>query len=87
MTEYEIELDRKNCDGIFACLVRDDVHLYEDVKGEKVGVKDAEIEDGVMRGEFDDDLIDDAVSAAEACPPDALRVVRDGETVAPEVEE
>jgi len=75
---YRITIDREACDGIFACLVRDD-RFVED--GE--GLAAIETDDRTaIEATFDDDRRDDAEQAAAACPLDAIHV----ETVDEDVE-
>jgi len=76
-TEYEIRLDREACEGIFACLVRDDRFLEADdglatVEGASGSRAGDETETVVAS--FDDDRIDAARQAASACPVDAIAV-------------
>jgi len=67
---YRITIDREACDGIFACLVRDD-RFVED--GE--GLAAIETDDRTaIEATFDDDRRDDAEQAAAACPLDAIHV-------------
>jgi ferredoxin len=79
-TEYRVALDRAACDGVFACLVRDDRFAEADdglatFEGKPVG-------DGEGAGELvalvEDDRIDDARQAARACPVDAIAVQETG---------
>ncbi|WP_324756057.1 ferredoxin [Haloarcula sp. GH36] len=82
-TEYQVRLDRAACDGIFACLVRDDRFVEaedglaaiesdgEDTLGDHDG-------DGNQLVTFDDDRLEAAQQAASACPVDAIDVVREG---------
>ena len=72
MTEYEIEIDLELCDGIFACLVRDD--RFEETDDGLVTVPGGRREDGVVTATFDDDRLADAEDAAAACPTDAITV-------------
>jgi ferredoxin len=75
---YRVELDLTACDGIFACLVRDD-RFVEDESGLATidpaadGVVDVDRTDDLVIATFDGD-VDDAKLAAEACPPDAITV-------------
>ena len=67
---YRITIDRDACDGVFACLVRDD-RFVED--GE--GLAAIEVDDRTaIEATFDDDRRDDAEQAAAACPLDAIHV-------------
>lgn len=75
-TEYRVRIDRTACEGVFACLVRDD-RFVEATDGlatidepESHGFEDAE--ETVAR--FDDDRFEDAQLAARACPVDAIDV-------------
>ncbi|WP_420182328.1 ferredoxin [Haloarcula sp. KBTZ06] len=67
---YRITIDREACDGIFACLVRDD-RFVEDGDG----LAAIETDDRTaIEATFDDDRRDDAEQAAAACPLDAIHV-------------
>jgi len=67
---YTITIDRAACDGIFACLVRDD-RFEEDGDGlAAIEVEDAQ----AIAATFDDDRRTDAEQAAAACPRDAITV-------------
>ena len=70
-TEYAIRLDRNACDGVFACLVRDD-RFVESEDGLAAIADTATEETTVAR--FDDDRLADAEGAAAACPLDAIEV-------------
>jgi ferredoxin len=74
-TEYRVRLDRGACAGIFACLVRDD-RFREAADGLATldGTATEPDADGVVTATFDDDRLDDARSAARACPVDAIAV-------------
>ncbi|MFB6090835.1 MAG: ferredoxin [Halobellus sp.] len=79
-TEYRIRLDRAACDGVFACLVRDDRFVEADDglaaidPGEGgTGVAGASEGDEIVV-EVADDRRDDAEAAARACPFDAIAV-------------
>lgn len=80
---YRVELDRKACDGIFACLVRDE-RFVEDETGlatidrEANGVVTVDRTDDRVVATFDGD-VDDANLAAAACPPGAITVVEGAE--------
>jgi len=72
-TEYRISLDRDACEGIFACLVRDDRFVEAD--DGLAGIEGAEEERAQpLVASFDDDRIDAARQAAAACPVDAIEV-------------
>jgi ferredoxin len=70
-TEYAIRLDRDACDGVFACLVRDD-RFVESGDGLAAIADTATEETTVAR--FDDDRLAAAEGAAAACPLDAIEV-------------
>ncbi|UPM42811.1 ferredoxin [Halocatena salina] len=73
-TEYCVRIDRTACEGIFACLVRDD--RFEEAPDGLVtidGPRDAD-EAGKMSISFNDDRLEDARLAARACPVDAIDV-------------
>jgi ferredoxin len=79
-TEYRVALDREACDGIFACLVRDDRFVEAEDGLATLDAADAAV-DGDSAGEsdslvatFEDDRIEDARQAARACPVDAIDV-------------
>jgi len=73
---YRVTIDKTACDGIFACMMRDD-RIVESEEG--LATYDCE---GVVRedetvvvAEFDDDTrIEEAKQAARACPPRAIEV-------------
>jgi ferredoxin len=75
-TEYRIRLDRGACDGIFACLARDNRFVeatdgLATVDGGRAETDTADRE--VVK--FSDERLDDAVQAASACPVDAIEVL------------
>ena len=80
---YRISLDRDACDGVFACLVRDD-RFVEAADGlatigavETTGshsTVDATPQQVDRVETFEDDRLDDARQAAAACPVDAISV-------------
>ena len=77
-TEYRVRLDREACDGVFACLVRDDRFVEADdglatIAGADADA-DADASDGTATLAVDDDRLDDARRAARACPLDAIDV-------------
>ena len=82
-TEYRISLDRDACDGVFACLVRDDRFAEaEDGLATIAGAAGREAtadDDSVATYEFDDGRLDDARSAARACPLGAIDVTVAGD--------
>ena len=78
MTErYRVTVEKAACDGIFACLVRDDrlVEADDGLAGfdpeEAVAV---ERTDDRVTATFEDDRLADAEGAAAACPPSAISV-------------
>jgi len=81
--EYAVRLDRDACDGIFACLVRDDRFAEADdglatFAGESNDTD--RVGDGTTVATFTDDRLADAQAAAAACPVGAIEVeVTDGE--------
>lgn len=75
---YRVTIDREACDGVFACLVRDD-RFVEDADG----LAAIEVDDEhAIAATFDDDRRGDAEQAAEACPLDAI-TVEDAEASTP----
>ncbi|MEF8782106.1 MAG: ferredoxin [Haloarculaceae archaeon] len=74
---YRVTIDKDACEGIFACLVRDDriVEAEDGLAGfdssEAATYHDGDSE---VVAEFDDDRLADAESAAAACPPGAITV-------------
>ena len=75
---YTVTIDRKTCDGVFACLVRDD-RFVEDADGLAAIQVDDE---HAIAATFDDDRRGNAQQAADACPLDAI-TVEDAEPDAP----
>lgn len=78
---FRVELDRAACDGIFACLVRDERFVEDDaglatVDPDADGVVSVDRTGDRVIATFDGD-VDDATLAAEACPPGAI-TVREG---------
>lgn len=76
MARYRVTIDRDACDGIFACMMRDD-RIAESDDG--LATYDPETgtvreDDGTVVAEFDDDRIAAARQAADACPPRAIEV-------------
>jgi len=75
---YRITIDREACEGIFACLVRDD-RFVEGEEGLATLAGDAGDDRAVRHdgetivGEFEED-IERAREAAAACPPGAITV-------------
>ena len=83
-TEYQMRLDRDACDGVFACLVRDDRFVEAadglatiDESGD--GSHQAGDVDGTQLVTFADDRLDAAEQAARACPVDAIDVLREAD--------
>jgi ferredoxin len=74
---YRVRIDKNACKGIFACLVRDSrfVEAEDGLAGFETGTAEAYREDdGAVVAAFDDDRIEQARQAADACPPDAISV-------------
>jgi ferredoxin len=69
---YEITVDLAACEGIFACLVRDG--RFEEAEDGLVTLPGGSREGDELTARFDDDRLDDARSAAAACPADAIAV-------------
>lgn len=87
MPHYRVTVDKTACDGIFACLVRDDRFVESEAGLASVDPATAESvreDDETVTAEFDDDRIERARRAAEACPPSAIAVEEiDGADAAP----
>ena len=80
-TEYRVRLDRGACDGVFACLVRDDRFAEASdglatIDGEGHGECEADDEQLVT---FTDERLTAAREAARACPVDAIDVLTKGD--------
>jgi ferredoxin len=87
-TAYRVTIDTDACEGIFACLTRDPRFVEADDGLATIdpgadpvppeGSDDGRIreEEGRVVAEFDDDRIEEARTAAEACPPGAISVER-----------
>jgi ferredoxin len=71
-TEYRIRLDRERCDGVFACLVRDDRFIEAD--DGLATIEGGATSDGETVLTVADDRREDAEQAAAACPVDAIDV-------------
>ncbi|MFT4923005.1 MAG: ferredoxin [Haloarculaceae archaeon] len=86
---YRVTIDKDACEGIFACLVRDD-RFVEAEDGLAGFDPDAATEiretDGSVVADFDDDRLDRARQAAEACPPSAITVAEIDESDRPSEE-
>jgi len=77
-TEYRVRLDRNACEGVFACLVRDDRFVEaSDGLATVTGERRESDENGEQERlvTFSDDRLDDARQAARACPVDAIDVL------------
>ena len=81
-TTYRVSVDLNACDGVFACLVRDDRFVETD-EG-LVGFDPADAAEPVERTAehvattFSDERVDEARAAAAACPLDAITVEERG---------
>lgn len=83
-TEYRVRIDRTACEGVFACLVRDDRFVEatdglvtidpDETHDRRDENDDAEKNDSHETIWFADDRIEDARLAARACPVDAIDV-------------
>ncbi|MXR50001.1 ferredoxin [Halovenus sp. WSH3] len=73
-TSYKIRLDRGACDGIFACLVRDDRFAEADDGLATIDVDGITRDGEVLIATLEDDQIETARQAAAACPVDAITV-------------
>nr|WP_248898029.1 ferredoxin [Haloplanus sp. XH21] len=71
MTRYQIHLDRGACEGIFACLVRDDRFVEAD---DGLATVEGATGEATVTVDCDDDRLADARDAAAACPVDAITV-------------
>jgi len=79
-TEYSVSVDRAACEGVFACLVRDDrfVEAADGLAGvDETAAESVDGDGDVLTATFGDDRIDAARSAAAACPVDAIAVAAD----------
>lgn len=77
ITTYTVTVDRDACDGVFACLVRDDRFREDDdgLAGFDPGTADAlDRSEASVQATFTDDRLEDARAAAAACPFDAITV-------------
>ena len=72
MPRYEITVDLELCDGIFACLVRDD--RFEESEAGLVTLPNSDREADELTATFEDDQLADAEAAAAACPTNAITV-------------
>ena len=70
-TEYQVRLDREACDGVFACLVRDE--RFVEASDGLATIEDAS-GSTELTAQFTDDRLDDARQAARACPVGAIDV-------------
>jgi ferredoxin len=76
-TRYRVTVDKEACDGIFACLVRDDrlVEASDGLAGFDADEAEAvERTDDRVTATFEDDRLSEAEGAAAACPPSAISV-------------
>lgn len=76
-TDYRVTVDLDACDGVFACLVRDERFVEADdglVEFDPATAESVDRTADAVRATFADDRIDDARSAAAACPFDAIAV-------------
>jgi ferredoxin len=75
-TEYQVRLDRSACDGVFACLVRDDrfVEASDGLATIDGGHQECDV-NGEQLVTFTDERLRAAKQAARACPVDAIEVL------------
>ena len=74
---YRVTIDKDACEGIFACLVRDDRFVESDgglADFDTAAAETYRTGDDSVIAELDDDRIADARQAAAACPPGAITV-------------
>ncbi|SDY23775.1 ferredoxin [Halobellus clavatus] len=79
-TEYQVRLDRSACDGVFACLARDDRFVEASdglatIDGGDDGSHQKRTMDGAEVVTFTDGQLTAAEQAARACPVDAIEVL------------
>jgi ferredoxin len=79
MVKYEVTVDLEACDGIFACLVRDD--RFEEAESGLVAIRGGNRQESsedasgeMLTATFEDDRLADSEDAAAACPTDAIEV-------------
>jgi ferredoxin len=79
-TEYRVRLDRRACDGVFACLVRDDrfVEAADGLATVEGGRRERDA-NGEQVVTFTDERLTAAQQAARACPVDAIEVLAEGD--------
>jgi ferredoxin len=80
-TEYRVRLDREACEGVFACLVRDDrfVEAPDGLATIEGGIESEHEETGTELLAFADDRLGSAEEAARACPVDAIDVIAEAD--------
>ncbi|SEH40278.1 Ferredoxin [Halopenitus malekzadehii] len=81
---YRVTLDRDACEGVFACLVRDErfreaadgLATIDDGGADHAGAPSAggSGDSDTLVARFDDDRIAEAQQAAAACPVDAIAI-------------
>jgi ferredoxin len=69
---HEITVNLDACEGIFACLVRDD--RFEESEDGLVTLPGGSRDGNELSATFTDDRIGEARDAAAACPTDAITV-------------
>lgn len=75
---HKIVYDRKNCEGFLVCVSTAPEDFEEADDGLADLIKGAEQdEEGLFVKEIPDDRVDEAISAAEGCPADVIKVVDD----------
>jgi ferredoxin len=73
-TEYQVRLDRDACEGVFACLVRDNRFTEASDGLATIDTADSADGDEELISGFADERIEDARQAARACPVGAINV-------------
>jgi len=73
---YRVTIDREACDGVFACLTRDQRFVEDDDGLATFDADGGNVErtDETVVGTFEDERVADAEDAAAACPFDAITV-------------
>lgn len=77
----KIVYDRRNCEGYFVCVTMapDDFKEDENRDGDDVAelLGGKEPDDGLWTKTIDEDDVEEALSAAQGCPADVIKVLDD----------